>query len=247
MMDHHRLDPAAVEAVESGKVPPSIGVEFLSETRDMPSIAGILFITILTGLVMVARLASRISIVRKIGTDDIIATISYILFLPFVILSVKLIQLGSGRHFAYIQYVMPVSVALKTEVLDFAAHIIYTTTLLFCRCSGLSFYHRICSDNTRLGLSIKIIFGILIAGYLPQLMLLIFHCRPVTGYWPYGWEPGADRYTCLQWGLVYSVNSSVSLVCDFLLFGLPVAMLKSLNISKRKKIQLASILLPGVM
>lgn len=166
-------------------------------------------------------------------------------YIPFVGLCIKLINLGSGRHFEYIQYVLDMPTIELTEVLDFAAHIIYTTALLLCRMSGLALYYRLCSVHDRLLLAIKVVMGILIVGYLPQLFLLIFHCIPVTGLWPYEFQPGFDKYTCLQWGLVYSVNSSVSLLCDFLLFGIPVVMLRVLEMPRKRKIQLACILLPG--
>lgn len=167
-------------------------------------------------------------------------------FIVFVALSLKLILIGSGRHFAYIEYVMPINVVLQSEVLDFVAHIIYTTALLVCRMSGLAFYYRLCGQNRGFFIAIMAVLAILIAGFLPQLFLLIFHCHPVTGWWPYGWEPGADRFTCLQWGLVYSINSGVSLVCDVLIFGIPIAMLRMLKMPRKRKIQLASILLPGI-
>lgn len=166
--------------------------------------------------------------------------------IAFVGLCINLINLGSGRHFALIQYVLDVYLVMRTEVLDFAAHIIYTVALLLCRISGLAFYYRICSLHKGFRIAIHVIFGFLIAGFLPQLFLLIFHCHPVTGLWPYGWEPGWERYTCLQWGLVYSVNSSVSLVSDLFLFGIPLAMLRILEMPRKRKIQLACILLPGM-
>lgn len=78
------------------------------------------------------------------------------------------------------------------------------------------------------------------------MCLIIFHCIPVTGLWPYDWQPGVENYTCLTWGIVYSVNSVVSLLCDFLLFGIPIAMLRMLNMPSKQKVQLAGILLPGI-
>ncbi|KAG8426173.1 hypothetical protein J3459_008372 [Metarhizium acridum] len=81
------------------------------------------------------------------------------------------------------------------------AHIIYTTALLLCRISGLAFYYRICGVHHGFLIAIRAVFGVIVAGFMPQLFLLIFHCQPVTGLWPYGWEPGWERYTCLQWGI----------------------------------------------
>ena len=162
-------------------------------------------------------------------------------------MAIKNINLGTGRHDEYLIYVMSTSTLLKTEVLDFIAHVIYTTALLICRLSGLAFYYNLCGHGANFGIVIKIAAGIVIAGYIPQICLLIFHCRPVTAFWPYGTEDIADNYTCLTWGLVYSVNSGVSLVCDVLIFGIPTAMLKILKIQKKKKMLLASILLPGIL
>ncbi|KAM6480687.1 hypothetical protein HDV62DRAFT_102244 [Trichoderma sp. SZMC 28011] len=240
------VDPRITQAIANGTVPDGITAEYLSESRDGPSIIGIVFVTALTFVVVCTRLISRSCIVRRVGIDDALATLSLALLICFVGLSIELINLGSGRHFAFIEYIMDVPTVLRTQVLDFVAHIIYTTALLLCRVSGLAFYQRVCGQHNNFQLAIKIVFGILVAGFLPQIFLLIFHCKPVTGYWPYGWEPVAPRYTCLQWGVVYSVNSSVSLLCDLLLFGIPIAMLRTLEMSRKRKIQLAGILLPGV-
>jgi len=143
--------------------------------------------------------------------------------------------------------VLTLPVVEDTEILDFVAHIIYTCALLVCRLSGLAFYHRICNLHDEFLLAIKVLASLMVAGFLPQLFLLVFHCLPVTGLWPYDWQPDADKYKCLQWGLVYSVNSSVSLFCDFLLFGIPIAMLWILDLPRKRKVQLAAILLPGTL
>ncbi|PHH91759.1 hypothetical protein CDD83_10403 [Cordyceps sp. RAO-2017] len=170
---------------------------------------------------------------------------SQVLLIAFVALCIELIRLGSGRHFAYIENVLDIPTVQKTQVLDYAAHIIYTTALLLCRVSGLAFYHRVCGVHQGFQTAIKVTLGVLIAGYLPQLLLIVFHCRPVTGLWPYGWEPGVEGYVCLQWGVVYVTNSTISLICDILLFGIPGAMLRVLEMPQRRKIQLGCILLPG--
>ncbi|EFZ02302.2 hypothetical protein X797_000198 [Metarhizium robertsii] len=234
------------QAIADGRVPPDVTRAILLESKDRAAVVGISIVTILTFLVVCGRVVSRTFIVRRFGYDDGLAVVSLALLIAYVGLCIELICLGSGRHFAYIQYVLPVDIVMRTQILDFVAHIIYTVALLVCRISGLAFYYRICSVHHGFLIAIQAVFAVIVAGFMPQLFLLIFHCRPVTGLWPYGWEPGWERYTCLQWGLVYSVNSSVSLVCDFLLFGIPVAMLKILEMPRKRKLQLACILLPGL-
>ncbi|PHH60545.1 hypothetical protein CDD81_1550 [Ophiocordyceps australis] len=244
------MDPKVAEAFASGRLPnadaPDVTPQFLNESRDKPAIIGILFVTGLTATIVVGRLLSRAFVVRRFGFDDGLALISLIVFATFVGLCIELIRLGSGRHFDYIKYVLDVPTVQRTQVLDFAAHIVYSTALLLCRVSGLAFYWRVCGLHHGFHLAIRGVFVILVAAYLPQLLLVVFHCRPVTGLWPYGWEPGTEKYTCLQWGLVYVVISTISLFCDLLLFGIPVAMLKILEMPRRRKIQLGCILLPGI-
>ena len=147
----------------------------------------------------------------------------------------------------YIQYVLSMSTVRETEVLDFVAHVLYTTALFFCRLSGLAFYHRLAARSGKLHLAIQIAAVFLFAAYLPQLFLLIFHCRPVTGLWPYPWQHEPVQYTCLSWGLVYSVNSGVSLTCDVLMFIIPTILIKNLHVSMKRKAQLSLVMFPGVL
>lgn len=168
-------------------------------------------------------------------------------YITLVALSIVLINLGSGRHIEYIQYVLPMSTVRQTEVLDFVAHIIYTTALFLCRLSGLAFYYRLSARYGKLHTSILVAAPFLFAAYLPQLFLLIFHCRPVTGLWPYGWQSEPIDYKCLSWGLVYSVNSGVSLACDVMMFVIPAILIKQLHVSKKNKIKLSMVMFPGVL
>ncbi|KJZ71044.1 hypothetical protein HIM_09571 [Hirsutella minnesotensis 3608] len=234
------------EAIVAGRVPEDITAEFLKENRDTPAIVGIVIVGVITLIVVLSRTLCRVLLLQRFGVDDGLAFLSMLCLIAFIGLCIELIELGSGRHFAYIRYVLDIQTIAQTQVLDYVAHLIYTTALLLCRISGLTFYHRVCGHHDGFKLAIKVVFGVLLVAYLPQLLLLIFHCWPVTGLWPYGWEPYTYEYKCLQWGIVYVTNSTISLVCDFFLFGVPVAMLRILEMPRRRKIQLACILLPGI-
>ncbi|KAL5614887.1 hypothetical protein BROUX41_004966 [Berkeleyomyces rouxiae] len=237
---------AISEAIAAGRVPENVE-ERLYPSTDNQTIAAIVFVGSLSTLVVAVRLFSRLFIVKHFGIDDGLALLGLLTLLAFVVLCVVLIRLGSGRHFEYIEYVMPMSTVEKSEILDFAAHIIYTTSLLIGRLSGLAFYYRLCNMHNTFRMAIFMVGALIVAGFLPQIFLIIFHCLPITGLWPYSWQTGAEKYTCLKWGLVYSVNSATSLLCDFLIFGIPVAMLRTLDMTRKRKIQLTCILLPGVL
>lgn len=168
-------------------------------------------------------------------------------YITFVVLSVVLINLGSGRHIEYIQYVLSLPTVRETEVLDYVAHILYTTALFLCRLSGLAFYFRLAARSSKLHMAIMVAAPLLFAAYLPQLFLLIFHCKPVTGLWPYAWQSEPVTYKCLSWGLVYSVNSGVSLACDVMMFTIPAILIKQLHVSVKNKIKLSLVMFPGVL
>ncbi len=71
---------------------------------------------------------------------------------------------------------------------------------------------------------------------------------PVTGLWPYEWQmPEVDNYTCIEWGIVYTTNSAVSLVSDLIMFLIPAILISTLQITPRAKLNLSAVLFPGVI
>jgi hypothetical protein len=160
---------------------------------------------------------------------------------------VVLILLGSGRHFDYIEYILPNNVVNQTEVVDFAAHILYTTALLICRLSGLAFYSRICDRHGELTWAVRGAAVFMITSYIPQLLLIIFHCRPVTGLWPYSFQSEAQALKCLPWGVVYVTNSTISMCCDIILIAIPAAIIHALNVGLKDKMKLICVLMPGLL
>ena len=69
----------------------------------------------------------------------------------------------------------------------------------------------------------------------------------MTALWPYAFEANAERFECLQWGIVYVTNSAISLLCDLALFTIPAVIIKELKIDTRDKLKLASIMMPGLL
>ncbi|PYI01455.1 hypothetical protein BO78DRAFT_464639 [Aspergillus sclerotiicarbonarius CBS 121057] len=239
---------AAIQAAEAeGRIPSGVSLEYLAQSRDQPTKIAILFVGALTFVIVVARCYARLFLVKKFGWDDGLAVFTLSLYISIVALSVVLIDMGSGRHIEYIQYVLSLTQVDNTEVYDFVMHILYTTALFVCRLSGLAFYQRLASRHPKISLAIKLSGGFLVAAYLTQFFLLLFHCLPVTGLWPYGWQPQIDDYNCISWGDVYVANSVLSLVCDVMMLTLPSMLIYVLQVSQKRKLQLSMIMFPGVL
>lgn len=196
------VDAAVARAFAEGRVPANITYltpEYLSESRDPPAIVAIIVVLALATLFVALRCYSRICLVKSFGLDDSLALCSYVCLIAFVVLSIILIEQGSGRHIEYIQYVLTQAQTDSTEVNDFAAHLIYTSALFLCRLSGLAFFHRLCLRHQPLLRVIRAAAVFLVCAFLPQFFLILVHCRPVTGLWPYAWQPNADKYKCVTW------------------------------------------------
>ena len=168
-------------------------------------------------------------------------------YVAFLVLSLIMMRIGAGRHIEYFQFVMDGDQQNTVEYLDFASHLLYTTALFICRLSGLAFYHRIGENHSRLSWIINASAVFLTLAYLPQMILLLVHCLPVTGLWPWPWQDSYKDYTCMTWGAVYVTNSALSLVCDFVIFVIPAAIISSVRRTNIKKMRLSLVLFPGVL
>jgi hypothetical protein len=113
--------------------------------------------------------------------------------------------------------------------------------------SGLAFYLRLCDRHEKLLLSIKLAFAFITAALLPQVLLIVFHCQPVTTLWPYGWQPNVNDYVCLPWGEISLTNSVVSLISDLVLFIIPAILVSIFRGNRTVKMKLSFVLLPGVL
>lgn len=72
------IDHKVTEAIADGRVPKDITAAFLNETKDASAIAGIIFVTVLTSIIVLGRLGSRAFLIRRFGVDDTLTLMSWI-------------------------------------------------------------------------------------------------------------------------------------------------------------------------
>ncbi|KAF5121148.1 hypothetical protein E5D57_013484 [Metarhizium anisopliae] len=237
------------EAIRDGWIPPDVDMGLLRNNQNIPGIAGIVCVTFLATLVVICRLYSRKFIIKGcgFGLDDGIVLASLVVFIPFMALCIRLIVMGAGQNPMWMYFMMDDETYAQIQALDTIAHLIYSTALVLCRISGIAFYWRLCYMDKKFLLAIKGITAIIIAGYVAQICLLVFHCLPVSLLWIFYTEEEYNKHSCIHWFQAYSIISSISLASDFLLFGIPAVMLKGLKLARKQKLQLAGILLPGIL
>lgn len=133
------------------------------------------------------------------------------------------------------------------ELLDIIIHFLYVVALFICRLSGLAFYSRLSDAHNKLRVSIRVCTVVFVIFFLAQFFLLLFHCLPVTGKWPYSWQADYHSYKCVSWGAVYITISCLSFACDVVMFVIPSMLIHLLHVPIRRKLELALVMFPGVL
>lgn len=170
------------------------------------------------------------------------------LIITLCVISCILINIGFARHNDYLQYVIPAETISYGDGLDKNSYYVYTTALLIGRLSGLAFYYLSipASDGYNRGLRIAVlaVAGVHLLGFVPQVLLNFFRCLSL---WPFGGQSDSSQDNCMDWHIVLGASAGISLLCDLLVFGIPVAMLKMFDIPRDVKLPLLHILLIGLL
>lgn len=71
-------DPRITAAIEAGRIPKGISIAWLEQSRDKPATGAIIFVTLLTGVLVLCRIASRALVLRRTGLDDWLALLGLV-------------------------------------------------------------------------------------------------------------------------------------------------------------------------
>ena len=91
--------------------------------------------------------------------------------------------------------------------------------------------------------TVKVIYlflGLLLAYYIPALIIKIRICMPISTYWTRD-----DRGTCLNQGVVITSDSIMSVLSDLAILILPFPLTWSLQMPMRKKLRVMGLLGAG--
>lgn len=116
---------------------------------------------------------------------------------------------------------------------------LYGATLGFIKTSVLSLYLRLIPSRGFRQLAL-VMLVILIAQALANIFTCIFECRPIS----YAWNqvvPGSHG-KCIHINEFYLANAALNILTDFMTYTLPMPMLWKLQLPKRQKIGLITIL-----
>lgn len=201
--------------------------------RDVPDRGPAVFIVTtvticLSTLFVAARMVSRIGIVRRVGWDDYIIVLAWLISM-FLSLTIDMAtRRGLGRHDVDIdrQYLPGL------RMCEYVFSILYNPALMATKTSILVFYLRL-AKNTQKVLrmaSWAVLAVVNVAGTILTFMN-IFQCTPMRA----AWDITVESAKCLPLLTEFICSAPVNIVTDLAILALPIPVLTGMRLPPRQK------------
>ncbi|KAF3482730.1 putative Integral membrane protein Pth11-like [Arthroderma uncinatum] len=184
------------------------------------------------------RIYTRTIITRtKMGVDDYLCLVSFVLTVAFSALMIKSYTLGIGRHL-WDTPPLWLSDALKYFTFAQYVYLILTATI---KLTFLFFYRRVFSPQTLS--KILISFGIVFVStsHVAILFATVFSCSPIARAWNLA-IPGR----CINPVILPYLSGALSSATDLYVLILPIYPVWNLNMKLRRKIKLLAVFGLGI-
>ncbi|KXS98298.1 hypothetical protein AC578_6831 [Pseudocercospora eumusae] len=162
--------------------------------------------------------------------DDFVITLAIAVDLPFMILSVKLADLGFGQDIWTIKqsHLTPI-----LKILYFN-ELFYILGLSFVKIAILLTYLRFFSD-VKFRKWVFVVIGLNVISLIGFIFALLFQCTPI----PYAWLrwDGTHKGTCVEFDHIAWPAAAINILLDLIVIGLPFPQLWKMKMNKRKKLQ----------
>ncbi|KAK1056676.1 hypothetical protein LTR74_014733 [Friedmanniomyces endolithicus] len=192
--------------------------------------------TVLAGIAVISRLATRVGIVRNAGIDDAFITIALLFSIATTITMVLQVNNGMGKHQDSLS--LPEQYAQLKFL--WASIWVYQLSISFTKFSILFQYLRIFPDRkfrwTCYGL-----IGVVFVYSCWTFFSAVFFCTPVK----YFWRPDIPGGHCLDRFGVWFANAGINIVTDVATGVLPLPLFNSLELAKPQKIALMTVFALG--
>ncbi|MCJ1422834.1 hypothetical protein MMC29_000714 [Sticta canariensis] len=199
----------------AGSPPTNVDLE---ESQQAETLRVIIPFAVLAVLAVCARFVARRIQKLRYGLDDYL-----------------MVQLGSGKHVAAVPLE---NIPLYLKCL-FAYELIYASAILTIKLCILSFYRRIFAVAEFKILS-SIVVAVVIAWWIAVVLVSIFSCHPINGFWDATVKP-----RCINTEAFFVGNAVPNIVTDIIILLLPIRMIWRLRVSKDQKLALSFVFMLG--
>ena len=212
------------------------------DNRQSGIVVNIITSVVIAVIFTVLRLITRIWIVRKVGWDDyimIIATLGHLVGLVLVFLE---LHSGFGLH----RESLSEETYVRFKRFSYAEWIQTFQSLMFTKLSVCFFLLRLPVDRRYVRPIQGTVVGLIISNVV-LTFLFIFQCSPVPAALDERKRVSSRCLTDAQLLRVILAQALVSIISDFLLALFPIALLWKIQISRRTKAGLCSLMALGLM
>ncbi|RSL69646.1 hypothetical protein CEP54_002097 [Fusarium duplospermum] len=205
------------------------------EDRSATLIGVVVMLLFITTLVVALRLWTRYFILNQLGADDFLALVSLVLGSYWLRDShnSRLNQrLAMASESMFLQRFSRLSPSISSF---YAAVVLYAASLLFIKLTFLLHYYRLLAIQ---GMKKVYQAAIVIVGgwALSQVLLGIFVCWPIQGFWDKTVEA-----KCIPNQPQWYINAAGNIATDVMVFLLPIPAIRRLRLPRTQKFILAGI------
>ncbi|KAF2466992.1 uncharacterized protein BDR25DRAFT_153293, partial [Lindgomyces ingoldianus] len=190
----------------------------------------------LVGLIVMLRVYIRMKISRNFGLEDWWAIAGFLLAVGYSATALTMNHFGGGLN----QWEVPKENLMNFHATVYATMVLYGPCAFCIKASILLFLARVFAPNRRAVLVINISIGVLLAYYLPVLVLKATICRPVMKFM----MPEIDGKCFNQRALILA-DSVISVVSDLLILAAPIPLTSDLHMPKKKKLKVIAVFSAG--
>ncbi|KAI2814160.1 hypothetical protein CBS63078_7410 [Aspergillus niger] len=196
---------------------------------------------VLGGIAVLLRIWSRYLTRSRLGADDILIVVGYILAIGQSITSWYYIKTNYvGIHI----WDIPKDYDIKQGLIwNFANQLIYNPCLTMVKLSILMFLRRLESQSRLVNSLIWSTMGITVALFIAVLFVDIFQCSPVA----YVYDFSISNGSCINQGAFYVATAATYLFTDLLVLSIPIIITWGLHMPLRRKVAVCVVLCMGAV
>ncbi|KAL6714806.1 hypothetical protein ACLMJK_007066 [Lecanora helva] len=200
-----------------------------AQDRGPTVLAVVIALLVLSTAFILLRLASRLGVVKKVGSDDYAIILAWFIAFGFSFSICYGTSVGLGRHEKNVK--LDDHMPLKKA--DYAFSVLYNPALMATKTSICLFYLTLAKNHPVFKWStIATLLVVNVAG-TALTFLNIFQCRPVGAAFE---DPLPSSAHCIDIVTLYLSSAPVNIVTDLALFFLPIPILTGMRLPRNEKI-----------
>ena len=210
----------------------------LDDISDRLAIPSLIF-TIVTPIVVFARLLSRRLHGNQVGPDDWTILASLLFAETVNIQMIICCQWGFGKHTDE----LPRSVVSKTLELFYYAQIFYKVNICLTKISILLFYLRVFKVVRWFKIACWTVGAFVLAFTIAIVFASIFQCIPIA----FAYDKTIPNGSCIDLTSFWYGNAGYNIGTDLIIIILPVTVIRTLSVPKRTRIALIAVFGLGIL